>query len=342
MPSTFKVANIGQALQDRLFPSIATFNRLEGRPRTLSFDRALRAELRDALWLLTKQWQMGEFEGSDTGSPAFAKLQIDTTRLTKYRPDAQATQLFEYSVPLEAKVERRPIPFGSTSRPLSLDIRLLMGRQWMALINGIGAYQSAYISAYPIAAPDPTQAADADLCAHPEVWQMYAAVAGKLMDGSALYAYLLADPTHHAYDGIAVAATDQAKIDNCAARFQSWFSRQFLQPPPAGDDAWIPSQLEYQFAVSAPLPATAAQPVAEKVYVADAYYQGRLDWYSLDVDTSTPTLPTVAGSQTTGLPPSSIQTVIPTPVSFSSMPNTRWWSFEDSKTNFGDIDASTR
>jgi hypothetical protein len=28
-------------------------------------------------------------------------------------------------------------------------------------------------------------------------------------------------------------------------------------------------------------------------------------------------------------------------VSFSGMPNTRWWAFEDRKTNFGDIDAST-
>ena len=35
------------------------------------------------------------------------------------------------------------------------------------------------------------------------------------------------------------------------------------------------------------------------------------------------------------------QTLIPTPVSFAGMPNTRWWSFEDRKTNFGDIGAST-
>ena len=33
--------------------------------------------------------------------------------------------------------------------------------------------------------------------------------------------------------------------------------------------------------------------------------------------------------------------MIPIPVSFSGMPNTRWWTFEEQKTNFGDIDAST-
>src|ERR1700738_4598902 len=98
MPSSFKVANVREALQQRLFPSVTTWNRLEGRPRTISFDRALRAEVRDALWMLTKQWQMGEFLGSDAGSPVFTKLQIDTTRLTKYEPDSQATQPFEYEV----------------------------------------------------------------------------------------------------------------------------------------------------------------------------------------------------------------------------------------------------
>src|SRR5215831_4602102 len=125
MPSSLAVADIRQALTRRLFPSITTWNRLEARPRTTSFDRALRAEVRDALWMLTNQWQMGEFRGSDAGSPVFAKVKIETTRLTKYRPDAQAVQLFDYAVPLEAKVERRPLPLVAGGRPVSLDIRLL-------------------------------------------------------------------------------------------------------------------------------------------------------------------------------------------------------------------------
>ena len=41
--------------------SVTIWNRLEGRPRSVDFTRALRAEVRDALWMLTRQWQMGEF-----------------------------------------------------------------------------------------------------------------------------------------------------------------------------------------------------------------------------------------------------------------------------------------
>jgi len=49
MASSFRVADISLALTRRLFPSVTTWNRLEARPRTQNFDRALHAEVRDAL-----------------------------------------------------------------------------------------------------------------------------------------------------------------------------------------------------------------------------------------------------------------------------------------------------
>jgi hypothetical protein len=331
------VDNIAEALTRRLRPTVTTWNRLEGRPRSLSLDRALKAEVRDPLWMLTKQWQMGEFRSTDAGSPASVKLRIDTTQLTKYRPDAGATEAFESDVPFEAKVERRPLPMTFAGRPVALDLRLAMGREWLALIEPIGAYRQAYIDTYKITAPDPTRAADAQLCADPQVWEMFAALAGRAMDGGALYAYLKADPGHHAYDGIAIIdPTHYNAIDTAAGKFAAWFERLVLQPPPAGDDAWNPQQLEYQFAASAPLPGG-----GEKVYVADQYWQGRLDWYSLDVDAATAALDPVPGSENISLPPQNARTMIPVPVSFSGMPNTRWWTFEDHQTNYGDIDAST-
>src|SRR5262245_16252937 len=123
MSSSFAIADIQVALERRQFPTVTAFNRLESRPRTQNFDRALRAEVRDALWMLCKQWQMGEFHGSDAGSPVFTKLQVDTTRLTKYRPAALAALAFNYDVPLETMVEQRHVP-------LTLDLRLVLGRRW--------------------------------------------------------------------------------------------------------------------------------------------------------------------------------------------------------------------
>ena len=77
MPSALPVADIKGALLQRTIPTITTWNRLEGRPRSQSFECALQAEVRDALWMLTKQWQMGEFRGDDAGSPVFANADAE-------------------------------------------------------------------------------------------------------------------------------------------------------------------------------------------------------------------------------------------------------------------------
>jgi hypothetical protein len=336
VPSSLPVGDIREALSLRRFPSVTTWNRLEGRPRTSNFESALRAEVRDALWMLTKQWQMGEYRGSDAGSPSAAKVRIDTTRLTKYRPGENATQPFAYDVPLEATVERRPIALQMGGQPVAFDLRLAMGREWLAQIAGIGSYRQAFLEAYPISEPDPTQAADADRCSDPQVFALFAALAGRALDGGALYEHLIASASNHAYDNVAgVAASDQSALDEAAARFIAWFERLIVQPPASGDDAWSPPRLEYAFFASAPEPGG-----GEKVYTADEYCEIRLDWYSLDVDAAGK-LEAVPGSESTGLPAQNAQTTIPVPVSFAGMPNTRWWAFEDAKTNYGDIDANT-
>ena len=337
MPSALKVADLKTSLLERKIPSITTWNRLEARPRSQSFERALQAEVRDALWMLTRQWQMGEFRGSDAGSPVFAKLLMQTTRLTKYQPARGPVEPFDATIPLETKVERRSIPLHRQGRILSLDLRLAMARQWLALIASLpNDYRQAYITAYPIATPDPTKPADVDVCSHPEAWDTFQAVAGRAMDGGAFYEYLVADAAHNPWDAVVgIDNGDHAGLTDRATRFLNWV-RRWLAEPQAADNAWVPERLEYQFATSAPMPDG-----TEKVYVAEEYYSGRLDWYSLDEDAGVRALDAVPGSEITGLPPDAPFTTIPVPVSFSGMANTRWWSFEDKRTNFGDIDAST-
>jgi hypothetical protein len=72
-----KLSKIGTYL-----PTVTTSNRLEGRPRTVDFDRAFKAEVRDALWLVSKQWQMGEFIGDDVARAAcVACIDVPVERL---------------------------------------------------------------------------------------------------------------------------------------------------------------------------------------------------------------------------------------------------------------------
>lgn len=322
------IADIQGALERRDFPTVTTWIRLEGRPRTADYSRSLRAEVRDALWMLSRQWQLGEFEADDAGSPITAKLQLETSRLSAYEPGSGPPAPFPQQLPLEATVERRRVPVAGDGSPLGLDLRLLLGRRWLALIAGIGTYADKFIARYPIELPDPDDPADAAICAHADTWAAFAAVAGRALDGGALYAHLVASPAHHAYDGVQVDPGDRHAIDDAAAEFVAWFDNLILQPP--AEDAWQPPRLEYRFACAAPVGD------GERVLVADAFGGGQLDWHSLDVG-----LPGTLAVEGAEAETTVVQAVVPTPVAFAGMPNARYWAFEDGRTNFGDVSAST-
>src|SRR3982751_2226938 len=127
MESKYSVGNITEALAARAFPTVTFWNRLEGRPRADNFDRALKAEVRDALWMLTKQWQMGEFEADDAGSPVVSKLCSSTAAITGYKAGDNAVQAFDKDIPFEAKVEQRAVSFATLQQEIALDLRLIMG-----------------------------------------------------------------------------------------------------------------------------------------------------------------------------------------------------------------------
>src|SRR5258708_32937465 len=117
-------SSLVETITAKATPMTLAWSRLEGRPRTNNFDRVLKAEVRDALWMLCKQWQMGEFRAEDAGSLITAKLSTSTTDLDKYKADSKTVQAFDKEIPFEAKVEHRPLPFATFQQTISLDLRL--------------------------------------------------------------------------------------------------------------------------------------------------------------------------------------------------------------------------
>lgn len=325
------VTQIHQKLLERAVPAVTRWNRLEGRPRTHDFERALKAEVRDALWMLAKQWQLGEFMGDDAGSPVLARICLGSAAFDRFHPGTAADETFSLERPLETTVERRPVRWTTGASKLSLDLRLALGRRWCMLIDDsltkgrlTQDYRPAYLGEYPIDIPDPALAADAPICAHADVWQQFSAVAERAMDGYDLLDHMASGGT--AADNVGAATADDTKeLEALGNRLKTFFATLVDQPDDPARDAWQPSRFEYRFGCTAPYD------TADFAATAEEYYSGHLDWYSVD-----------RGGKPAGAPAELRgDTFIPAPLVFSGMPNTRWWEFEERRTNFAQVTPDT-
>src|SRR5438552_7107178 len=109
-PTTTEIRN-AILLEEYRIPSITAYNRLEASPRTGDFARSLKAEIRDPLWMLTRQWQFGEFQGEDAASPVTSRIAyqhhpMDRVALAQGAPALLGVE----NMPLETYVEREPLP----------------------------------------------------------------------------------------------------------------------------------------------------------------------------------------------------------------------------------------
>jgi len=342
-------------------PAITLWNRLEGRPRKEDFDRSLRAEIRDPLWMLTRQWQFGEFKGEDTGSAVKARVQLNTSRIDRYAVKAENLNAtggeqyekavpYDISFPLEAEVERELLwEAGPDVSSAYLAIRSQMGRYWMRLLKqaGLGSQsmKSAFLERFGFEDVSeksaPTEAEQLE-AAHVEsdqaAWQSLLAVKGRLPDGRKLLAAIESGDFDLWVEGQFDADVQQV-LKNLGRDYSSWFYRLYSQPQTDVEDAWAPPNLEYQFAISAPENESSDK---RAMLVAEQYHQNRLDWYAFDIDTEgrLEDLPNAAFSEKSFEAQRALA-FLPTQIEFNGMPNVRWWEFEDRRTDFGSIRVGT-
>ncbi len=317
-------------------PAVTSWNRLEGRPRREDFDRSLRAEIRDPLWMVCRQWQFGEFLGEDTGSAIKAKTQVTTTRLNRYAGRSQKAVGYNDALPLETRVEREPVAFD-------LMTRAQMGGHWFKLLEEVGDFEALYLTRFGFTDPDTKSEEEAQLRSDRKAWQTLAALKGRVVDGQKLHKAIRSEENEHEnwLVGVVPDLADRQKILEATEAFEAWFGRVYSQPDEMDDPAWSDAYLEYLFACAAPADNTGEK---QTVLVAEQYHQGHLDWYSVDVDDS-------LNARLTDKPGAIIPegemvleepiSFILNPIEFGGMPNVRWWEFEDRKTDFGNMNPST-
>jgi hypothetical protein len=303
-------------------PSITAWNRLEARPRSKDFSRSLRAEVRDPLWMLTRQWQMGELEAEDAGSPIDARLvtkrvAIDRVQLGEGTPEAYGDE-----VPLEAAVERERVPFTHA-------LRLQAGQYFLDLHPPAlrAKYRPRYRKAF-----DFPQNAEAEFEGQPDGLNLYLATRRSGFDGEQVLEALAGGS--FAAD-VPVDEEDAEALAEIGKTFRTWFERQYLQPAGEGTGVWDPARLSYSLAAAAP-----AGEEEQLVLSADRYRGGHLDWEDFDVDRKA--APLVLSPEPS--PPDPVEEAIsflPVAASFKGMPNPRFWEIEERGVNFGALNAQT-
>lgn len=299
-------------------PSITFWTRLEPRTREGTMERSLRAQIRDPLWMLARQWQVGEFRGDDAGSPIQATYRVESVSLTSYQPGLGVGQVvpLDESLPLEAHVEREAVTLG-------LRGSVQLGLRFEALMDATGF--SSLIPAFRTAYPIPNLPPGDELPDAPSR-QFRLVVAGRVTDGNLLYAAAKAAITGQPVSPpLPIPSGDQPGVLKVLQDFVAF--RDSLYSEPVHDLAWVPQQLEYQFSVGS------QSSSGNTALVAPEFRGGHLDWYSFAVSST----PVNAGNPTTVQVQD--RAIIPNHVTFRGEPKHSWWKFEDGNTDYGQLDT---
>jgi hypothetical protein len=289
-------------------PLIRGWNRPEGRPRSDDFSRSLKAEVRDPLWFLTRQWQFGEFEGHDAGSPIDARIAYQASPLNGYAVGDQ-TLPYDATMPLEVRVEREGIPFD-------LMLHMQAARIFERLLGarGLAARLQDYVATFRL------DYASVDGQDTNEARAAFAAGQQYLFNARDLIA-AIRDGSHAArIAGFAnITSAERQQLVEAGTELVLWFERTHAQPA-AEVPAWRPERLDYQFAITA----------ADGTRLFSDHRGGDLDWEAFSLASAGQAL---AGEATT-------LSFVPTAIRFSSMPVRRHWEMEDGRTDFGRLDIN--
>lgn len=287
--------------------SITTWNRLEPSPRTPSLAASLQARIADPLWFLTRQWQLGELRGHDSGSPVEMRSTATAAPLARLRDrDGTFAPLDLAEAPLEALVEQED---PALTNRLALDA----GAHFLRLLKReeVEVEREELVRAFGLVVGD-----DAPVFVR--------ALAGSVPDGRRLDAALGSSVEDVAQE-LGVPAGERPGFGRAAGAFRDWLAK-LVPRRPADLRTWDPQRLEYRFGVEAELPDATVR------LDADEYPGGHLDWFAFRQ-----AKPAAAAAPSTR---TSVRAVVPTPVTFPGMPRSRFWEIEPRTIDLAAVDTS--
>ncbi len=271
---------------------------------------ALEARIHDPLWSLGRQWQLGELQGEDNGSPISTSVSTRSARITRFAGRDGQPQNYSDTLPLEMLVEHEPSDAGGGPNPGNLTVRE-RARAGLWLLNlveegGLREHVRAVLVArFPLGPALPS-------------------LARRAPDGVALALHLRGGG---GLDGLDAAHLEA--VQDVLPAWQEWLEREVMDMTP---DCWIPERMEYRFSIGGALEDRTLGLRAHE------FRGGSIDWFHLDIDP-------VAADEL-GVTPAQDDTIerrspdkLPVRASFPGMPLNRWWEIEDGRVNLARVDA---
>ncbi|GAA0937717.1 hypothetical protein [Virgisporangium aurantiacum] len=309
--------------------TFTSWARLEPQMSDPTLTPGISAEIADPLWLLGRQWQLGEFTGEDAGTPAWVEVHGETGPVRRVRlGDASAAwQAYQPdAVPLEALVEAEPPPGYGSGADLAARAGLRLVRE-LADRGVAAATVAALPAAYPLTMPSAGVAlAEA---------RFLAVASRRAPDGLALGRALRDSMGAGPIRGETLPPT-LAHLNATSAFVQSahawldWLEtiadlrRSGGGGTPPG---WRADRFDQTFAIAAPQASGTTM-----VLRAPEYRGGTLDWWAFDA--STEAGPATAGGNAVPLR----LDVLASPLGFPGAPVARYWEIEDAAV---DVSAAT-
>lgn len=319
--------------------SITSWIRLEPRCRDDDMTEAVHARVYDPLWMLARQWQTGEFQAEDTGTPVVARWRAHSAPITRYfagaiKPDTSmnAPRYDARVMPLEALVERQPLRNPTIEGSLRLAVE--SGLHFLRMLDAqpmSRSYRSEFLGRFVLQPPtdDDRASLDTETLSYWNLMALRAPDARRLIN-----TFGDAEEREAVPESLGVVEGDRAEV---AQVIESWLAQHnalFNHPQADAPDAWNPERLEYAFSLGG-APRNELEPGLDEVSLtATQYAEGHLDWHSVDYD-----MEINLGSAKDNANVSLVRALIPAPVNFRGAPAQRFWELEDAAIDYGLLPA---
>lgn len=303
--------------------------------RNKDYNNALSMQPFDPLWMLTRQWQFGRFQGNDCGTPVKVKVHAIKKKIRdadqSTAPQGSSGKIEEDispKTPLEYEVEKvnyEITPYVRVESAMFLKKMLVQAK----LQSVVSQLEKDYVLPNFVENPWNKANSDEDSFAlerlkaqKNKALKKFSDFFGKRsFDGYEVYLKMSANKLK-----LSLLQTEESSFKEIQSRYVSWFKRKFLPNDDLNKSCWNSQKLAYE----------ASMHEGNVDYTTDQYASGTLSWYSFDA-TEDPNASKDKQKRT------SIEkelVYIPTLAKIPGSPSQRLWEFENRKVTMGNGDVA--